>query len=676
MNFASYEVDHPTEYAGRPRRYALSPKDQPLVSSPHPTIKTLYDVLLYGVRTYEATRPLFGFRQTLRIVEESKEVSKTVAGVTKTETKTWKFPELSPYSWVTYMQVYESVNQIGSGLVKLGLKPKEKLTIFHSTSKEWMTVAQACYSQNFTITTAYDNLGVDALTYSLNECEVSILFTQSDLLSVVKQVGDKVPTLKHVIYSGTATNETLKEVQAACPNLEFHSLIQVQELGRLNPAAPNPPSPEDLCCIMYTSGSTGNPKGVMLSHSNMVGAVGGAYTVLKEHLTDGGSYLAYLPLAHVLEFIVQNLCVFSGIQVGYGTPRTLTDASVRNCKGDLGELKPLFMVGVPAVWETIRKGIVAKLDNASSSEKYVFNKAYQLKKRLHKMNANHGFVDRTVFKKIQEATGGNLKLALSGGAPMAPETQEFLTMVLCHIIQGYGMTETCGAIAVQSPNMRGVYGVCGGPFPHAEIKLVKTTNYNPNPTDGSNPQGEVWIRGTNVMQGYYKQPELTAEVLTEDGWLKTGDVGEWKPDGNLIIIDRVKNLVKLSHGEYVAIEKLESQYKTSRYVANMVVYADPLQSYIIAIVVANEVEVGKLAKTLGVDASDLNNPKILEAMVKDFAVCARVANFKGAEILKAIYVTNEEWTTDNGLLTAAQKLNRKPIMQKYATEVDKLYGKN
>ncbi|KAJ2998927.1 long-chain fatty acid-CoA ligase, partial [Globomyces sp. JEL0801] len=503
MNFASYEIDHPTADAGRPHRYGLSPKDQPLVSTPHPSIKTLYDVLLYGVRTYGGDRPLFGSRETLRIVEEAKEVTKTIGAETKTETKIWKFPELSPFSWVTYSEVYEMAKQIGSGLIKLGLQPKDKLTIFHSTSKEWMIFAQACYSQTITITTAYDNLGVDALTYSLNECEVSILFTQSTLLSVVKQIGDKVSTLKHIIYSGTVSTENLKEVQDSCPSLEFHSLAEVQELGRQNPVEPTPPSPEDLSCIMYTSGSTGKPKGVMISHSNIVGAVGGAYTALGDYFDAGGSYLGYLPLAHVLEFLVQNLCVFGGIQIGYGTPRTLTDTSVRNCKGDLGELKPVMMVGVPSVWETIRKGIIAKLDNASTPEKYIFNKAYQLKKKLYKMNASTGFLDRTVFKKIQEITGGNLKLVLSGGAPMAPETQEFLTMTLVQVIQGYGMTETCGSTAVQSPKMRGNYGVCGGPFPHAEIKLVKTTNYNPNPTDGSNPKGEVWVRGTNVMQGYY-----------------------------------------------------------------------------------------------------------------------------------------------------------------------------
>jgi long-chain acyl-CoA synthetase len=237
------------------------------------------------------------------------------------------------------------------------------------------------------------------------------------------------------------------------------------------------------------------------------------------------------------------------------------------------------------------------------------------------------------------------------------------------------MTESNGVIAVQPLRDKAAYGIVGAPFPSCEIKLVEFNDYNPNPTNGSRPQGEVWVRGGNVMSGYYKQPRLTKETLTEDGWLMTGDIGEWREDGSLAIIDRKKNLVKLSHGEYVALEKLEAQYKTSRLVLNMCIHADPLQSYIVGIVVPNEVEVSKVVKSVGANPGDYNNPRVLDALVKDFAECAKSAGFKGAELLKAIVLVTEEWTPESGMLTAAQKLNRKYILKHYAEEVADLYRK-
>lgn len=201
-----------------------------------------------------------------------------------------------------------------------------------------------------------------------------------------------------------------------------------------------------------------------------------------------------------------------------------------------------------------------------------------------------------------------------------------------------------------------VYGIVGAPFSSVEIKLVASTGYDPNPKDGvTPPRGEVWARGPNIMKGYYKQPKLTEETVTADGWLMTGDIGEWRSDGSLAIIDRKKNLIKLSHGEYVAVEKLESQYKTSKFVLNMAIHADPHKSHITAVVVVNEVEIAKRCKTTGIDPSNLNNKNIVSIVVKDLVEIARNVEFKGAEILKTVYLCNDEWTPESEMLTAAQK---------------------
>lgn len=252
----------------------------------------------------------------------------------------------------------------------------------------------------------------------------------------------KVPSLQAVVYSGKANTEEIRELQAKT-GLGFYSMDELQTLGKENPVGYDLPVGDDLCCIMYTSGSTGNPKGVMLTHTNMVSSIAGA-EICYGSLFRGSDevYLGYLPLAHVLEFMVENYCVYKGIRIGYGSPRTLTDASVRNCKGDIAELRPTLMAGVPAVWEAIRKGIMAKLEQASATQRYIFNLAFELKKLLVRYGLPSGFIDKTIFAKIAASTGGRLKVAVSGGAPVASETQEFLTCVLCPVIQGYCSTRT------------------------------------------------------------------------------------------------------------------------------------------------------------------------------------------------------------------------------------------
>ncbi|KAJ2998917.1 long-chain fatty acid-CoA ligase [Globomyces sp. JEL0801] len=677
----SYEVGESTPEHGKARRSYLLPKGDDLIkgpklhNQPDPNVKTIHDILLQGERLYK-NNPCFGSRTLLDTIKEEKEVKKVVGGVETVEKKTWTFSKLSGYEWVTYGDVHKEAIELGAGLIQLGLKKHDNINIFATTSKNWMTMTHACYSQGCTISTSYDNLGADGLAYALNQGEVTTVFTQPDLFKVMKEVAPLVPTLKNIIYTGVAKDSELKSLTDAAPTLKIISQSDLQKLGAANPCPTNPPQPEDLCCIMYTSGSTGNPKGVMLTHSNIIAGVGGAHQYLQHLIQTDDVYLAYLPLAHVLEFIVENTVTFFGARLGYGNPRTLTDASVRDCLGDIKELKPTFMAGVPAVWETIRKGVLAKIALASPVAQFAFKQAFNLKRSLIHAGLPHSFMDKTIFKAIQEGTGGRLKFALSGGAPLASETQEFLTVALAHVIQGYGMTESSGAICLQSLMLdKGIVGTVGSPFPCCEVKLVAVNNYNPNPTDGSRPQGEIWARGAQITKGYYKNPTVTAETITEDGWLKTGDVGEWRSDGSLGIIDRVKNLVKLSHGEYVALEKLEAQYKTSKYVLNMCVHADPIESHIVGLIIPNPVEIANLAKSINIQPDDLTNPELVKLVAADLLECANRGSFKGAEIIKVISLLPGEWTPENGMLTAAQKIKRKEIIAKYSKEVNAMYGR-
>ena len=209
---------------------------------------------------------------------------------------------------MTYSQSLADAIKIGCGLKSLGLKPLDKVTLFHSTSKEWMLMAHGCFTQNITITTAYDTLGEQGLAFSVNECQVSTLFTSVDLLPLIKRIIPLCKTLKHIIYSPSMnglsekeTSDVLQSIQESFPSIYFYSLHQLKELGSDHPCEPVPPTSQDLCCIMYTSGSTGNPKGVMLTHGNVIASVAGGHVLLGKLIAQD-SYLAYLPLAHVLEF--------------------------------------------------------------------------------------------------------------------------------------------------------------------------------------------------------------------------------------------------------------------------------------------------------------------------------------------------------------------------------------
>jgi len=509
---------------------------------------------------------------------------------------------------------------------------------------------------------------------SLAEPEVRGVFTNQDLLPTLLKVLDKTPTVEFIVYDGKPKADVLEKFKKIRDGaLRLIHVDDLEKLGKEHPHEPTPPKYEDIACIMYTSGTTGAPKGVVITHSNLVATVGSIYTLLGRWLQQEDSFLAFLPLAHILEYVVELGLFYVGMTLGYGRIKTLTDASVRNCLGDLRAFRPTIMVGVPAVWETIRKGIVGKVNQGSSIKKNIFNGAMSAKKFA---TANHvpllaGLTDSVVFNQVKQQTGGRLRLTLSGGAPLSKETQEFLTMSLVTILTGYGLTESCGMSTILPPDFM-QYGPVGVPVPSMEIKLVdvEEAGYTVNNTP---PQGEIWIRGNSLCKGYYKRPDLNAEAFTEDGWFKTGDVGQWEKDGTMSIIDRKKNLVKLSGGEYIALERLESIYKSCNLVNNICVYADPDASKPMAIIHPHESNLRHAANT-EVSLPELcQDKKIIEMVLKDLNAVGKKAGLKGMETLQAVVLTPDEWTPENGLVTAAQKLQRRKISDRYMDDIQRVY---
>lgn len=509
-------------------------------------------------------------------------------------------------------------------------------------------MAHGCASQSITIATAYDTLGSDAVEYSLTQTNAKAMYTDPHLLKTASRPLKNATDVKILIYNDSSnipiTDKELEDFKTANSHLTIYSYTDLIDLGKENPTDPVPPKASDMCCIMYTSGSSGTPKGVPITHEGIVAGITGVYTVIEEAVSYRDTILAYLPLAHILEMAVENLVMYIGGTLGYGSPRTLSDSSTRNCAGDMRELAPTVMVGVPQIWETIRKGIESKVNSGGLLLRNVFWGAYGLKSLLTSTGLpGGGIIDALIFKQVRNMTGGRVRLLFNGASGISDGTRQFVSLVLAPMITGYGLTETCANGALGCPLQWTRNAI--GPVPASlEIKLVSLPElgYDAKATP---PQGEILLRGLPVCKEYFKNPEETAKAFTPDGWFRTGDIGEFDPVGHVKVIDRVKNLVKMQGGEYIALEKLEAVYRGCEFVHNIMIHGDGEHPRAIAIVSPNEKPLNELAKKLGVDhAHAHSDPKVLDAVHKDLIGVGKKAGLTGLEMVVGVVLVEDEWT--------------------------------
>lgn len=662
----------------KPRRHPKA-KDG-LITRPHPDVDTVFSLVKRSAEVYAAERCV-GSRKLITIHEEIKKVPKIVEGKTQMVDKKWQYFELSDFSFMTYAEYETHLLNLASGLRKLGLERGDKVHMFASTSANWLAISHACSSQAFTIVTAYDTLGASGVEHTLVQSKPTAMFTDPHLLKTASGALKKADSIKVVIYNDKAIGpptpqSDIDAFKSSHPNLTILSVSELASLGEAHPYQPSPPSPQDIYCIMYTSGSTGPPKGVSVTHEGFVSGVAGLVKVLEDSVSTNEVVLAYLPLAHIFEMVVENLVLFFGATMGYGSTRTLSDTNVRNCVGDMRALAPTVLVGVPQIWETIKKGVIGRVNGSSPLVRALFWGAVQAKSLMVAYNLPGQTVfDSLVFSQVRKLTGGNLRFIINGASGISKETAHFLSMILAPMVAGYGMTETCGNGAVMSPQEFNLSGSCGTISPAVEIKLVSIAelNYYANSTP---PQGEILIRGMPVLKEYYLNPEETEKAITPDGWFKTGDIGEFDHVGHLKIIDRVKNLVKLQGGEYIALEKLESVYRSSPAVQNIMVHGDGEHSRPIAVVYVNEAAVKEMASAAGVDPNEpglLKDKTVVGTVLKDLLAQAKGAGLSGLETVAGVVLTDDEWTPQNGLVTATQKVNRRACREKYQNDIEAVY---
>ena len=623
----------------------------------------------------------------------------------------FKFPAklFGGTTWRTYGEVQTLVLQFGAGLRALGAAPQapgiasggdvdhKGLLIYDDTSADWMICAQGAMSQDIVVATCYATLGVDAVVKAVKQGAATVLVCNRKAVTGVLKLVKDMPSLKAIIYTDVlcTTEERQKKVMDKAPRgLQLLSFTEVLELGKSSPTSPTPPAPDSVAVIMYTSGSTGDPKGVMVQQKNMLAMVGAVKITFSGQIDlESGTetYIAYLPLAHILELTAEFCYYCTGNKIGYADPKSLTTGPERAYPhGGLEEFKPTLMAGVPKVWEAIKMGALAKVKKAGAVAVFLISLAVKMK-AFGARHYRRTPLFNVLLKKFKATTGGKLKACLSGGGAISAEVQEWCRTALdAPLIQGYGLTETTGGATIQMPDDKSI-GIAGTPVSSIEICLhsepeITDTNGTPYMTtdtvhaDGKPcaGRGEVWLRGTNVTAGYYKQPELTAGEFRKDGFFMTGDIGMLTPGGALKIIDRKKNLVKLKSGEYVALEKMNTAYNNSPFVnvewGGVCCFADDSLDKPVCVAQCKADELTKAADALGIkykSAEELPaNPKIQAAVLDSFKSCAKAAGLTSLEIIAGVYPILEEWSPGNGCLTATSKLVAKAVWKHQKKELD------
>ena len=611
-------------------------------------------------------------------------------------------------TWRTYSEMGQLAHAFGAGLRALGMSPQgadamqadhKGVLIYDETSADWMVCAQGAISQDIVVATSYATLGADAVVKTVVQGGVQTIICNRKSVAELLKACSSMPSVKNIIYTDTLStpDDAAKPVPTA-GSVKVTSFADVIELGTSKPCAPTPPKPESLCVLMYTSGSTGDPKGVMIQHKHLLAMVDAVTTHLGGVLGPAGTevYLGYLPLAHILELVSEFYYFAKGNTVGYADPKSLTSGPERAYPhGALEEFRPSLMCGVPKVWEAIRVGALAKVAKAGALAKFLISLAVRMK-----AFANTHYRTTPLFnvllKKFKATTGGNLKCTLSGGGAISAEVQEWCRTALdCPLVQGYGLTETTGGATIQMPDDTSI-GIAGTPLSSVEVTL----HSEPDITDANNQpymatdtahstgeacagRGEVWVRGVNVSAGYYKMAELTTSDFDTDGWFHTGDIGMLTPGGAIKIIDRKKNLVKLKGGEYVALERMNTAYNASPYVnvevGGTCCFADDSLDRAVAITQIKPTELKALAAELGLDgktdAELCADGKVQAKVLESFKVAAKTAKLTSLETVVAVLPVTVEWSTANGCLTATQKLVPKKVFAFHKTDLEELKKK-
>ena len=555
---------------------------------------------------------------------------------------------------VSYADVRETVLGMAKGLIAAGVEHGDRVAVLANTRPEWTYADLAAICAGAVVVPVYQTNSPSECKYVLEHSGSKVVFCENqEQLDKIAEIRDDLPELETVIAfedAGAQSSLSLDELRSRGQSVDDAAFKQ-----RVDSIQPT-----DLLTIVYTSGTTGPPKGCMLTHDNVRSDVD--MVLERIETTEDDTYYVFLPLAHVLTRIVQMLALARGATLAYwrGDPKKILD--------EIKEVQPTLLPSVPRIFEKIHTVATSKVAEAGGVKERMFDWATGVGRKVHEqeyrgksvspaLRAQHKLADKLVLSKIRDLFGGQLRLALTGAAPIDPSILEFFGGAGVFLREGYGMTETSAVATVNTLNEFKA-GTVGKPIPGCEVKIAE--------------DGEVLMAGDNIFGGYYRNDEATAETLV-DGWLHSGDLGEIDSDGYLKITGRKKDLIVTSSGKNITPSNIETQLKQSRWVSQAVVNGDR-RPYLVALLTLDPDEAPALAEKLGVDADVAKmaqDEKVRAEIQKDVDAANR--EFARIEQVKKFTILERDLAQENGELTPTMKVKRNVVLEEHADAINKLY---
>ncbi len=534
------------------------------------------------------------------------------------------------------------------------IEGRDKIAVLSNNRPEWMILDMAVQQTGAVLTPIYPTINVNELAFILNDASVKLVFvSDEELYNKVQSIRSTTPSVQAVYTFNTIQNALhWKEL--------LHSGTE-EDLLQLKAIKANI-KPDELATILYTSGTTGFPKGVMLSHHNILDNINNVNDILVPVCNYKDKALSFLPLNHIFERVVTYIYLFNGVSIYYAE-------SLETIGENLKEVKPTVFSTVPRLLEKVYEKIIAKGREQKGIKKSLFFWAVALGSR-YEVDKNQGIwynlqlavANKLIFSKWREALGGNINAIVTGAAACQVRLLRVFTAAKIVIMEGYGLTETSPVISVNcldSHNRR--FGTVGPVIKNVTVKLAE--------------DGEICCKGSNVMMGYYKRPDLTAECIDNEGWFHTGDIGVWAEGRFLKITDRKKEIFKTSGGKYVAPQPIENKMKESPFIEQMMVVGAE-KKFTAALIVPSFDNLATWCAKNNIKTDNVSemlaNPKVIEHyknIVEKFNEL-----FNPVEQIKKFELMEGEWTINGGELTPTLKLKRKVIMDKYAASVERIYA--